>query len=43
MKYDFLKYIGVDDNLAGYARSCKLVLYKVFFTLMDSNGIIANQ
>lgn len=39
MKNDFFKYIGAEDSLAGYSRSYKLVLYKVFFTLMDSNGI----
>ena len=39
MKNDFFKYIGAEDSLAGYSRSYKLVLYKVFFTLMDGNGI----
>lgn len=39
MKQEFLKYIGPEDGLAGYARSYKLVLYKVFFSLMDSNGM----
>lgn len=39
MKSDFLKYIGAEDSLAGYSRSYKLVLYKVFFSLMDSDGI----
>ena len=39
MKNDFFKYIGAEDSLAGYSRSYKLVLYKVFFTLMDRNGI----
>lgn len=39
MKNDFFKYIGAEDSLAGYSRSYKLVLYKVFFTLMDSKGI----
>ena len=39
MKNHFFKYIGAEDSLAGYSRSYKLVLYKVFFTLMDSNGI----
>lgn len=39
MKNDFFKYLGAEDSLAGYSRSYKLVLYKVFFTLMDSNGI----
>lgn len=39
MKSDFLKYIGAEDSLAGYSRSYKLVLYKVFFSLMDTNGI----
>lgn len=38
MKDDFLKYIGPKDSLAGYSRSYKLVLYKVFFLLMDSDG-----
>lgn len=38
MKSDFLKYIGAEDNLAGYSRSYKLVLYKAFFSLMDSSG-----
>lgn len=39
MKQDFLNYIGPEDSLAGYTRSCKLVLYKVFFSLMDGNGM----
>lgn len=39
MKQEFLKYIGPEDGLAGYARSYKLVLYKVFFSLMDSDGM----
>ena len=39
MKQEFLKYIGSEDGLAGYARSYKLVLYKVFFSLMDGNGM----
>ena len=39
MKSDFLRYIGAEDSLAGYSRSYKLVLYKVFFSLMDNNGI----
>lgn len=39
MKSDFLKYIGAEDSLAGYSRSYKLVLYKVFFSLMNSEGI----
>lgn len=39
MKQEFLNYIGPEDSLAGYARSYKLVLYKVFFSLMDSNGM----
>lgn len=38
MKSEFLKYIGAEDSLAGYSRSYKLVLYKAFFSLMDSNG-----
>lgn len=38
MKDDFLRYIGPKDSLAGYSRSYKLVLYKVFFLLMDSDG-----
>ena len=33
MKSDFLKYIGAEDSLAGYSRSYKLVLYKVFFLI----------
>ena len=39
MKSEFLKYIGAEDSLAGYSRSYKLVLYKVFFSLMDGDGI----
>lgn len=39
MKREFLNYIGPEDSLAGYARSYKLVLYKVFFSLMDGNGM----
>lgn len=39
MKSEFLKYIGAENSLAGYSRSYKLVLYKVFFSLMDSDGI----
>lgn len=39
MKQEFLNYIGPGDSLAGYARSYKLVLYKVFFSLMDGNGM----
>ncbi len=39
MKSDFLKYIGDENSLAGYARSYKLVFYKAFFSLMDDNGI----
>ncbi len=38
MKSDFLRYIGDEDSLAGYSRSYKLVLYKAFFSLMDSSG-----
>ena len=38
MKSDSLKYIGAEDSLAGYSRSYKLVLYKAFFSLMDSSG-----
>lgn len=38
MKSDFLNYIGAKDSLAGYSRSYKLVFYKAFFSLMDSNG-----
>lgn len=38
MKQEFLKYIGTEDSLAGYSRSYKLVLYKMFFSLMDDNG-----
>ena len=38
MKREFLSYIGAEDSLAGYSRSYKLVLYKSFFSLMDSNG-----
>lgn len=38
MKQEFLKYIGPENSLAGYTRSYKLVLYKVFFSLMDGNG-----
>lgn len=38
MKRDFLKYIGAEDSLAGYSRSYKLVLYKVFFSLMNDDG-----
>lgn len=32
IKEAFLKYIGPEDSLAGYQKSYKLVLYKVFFT-----------
>lgn len=39
MKQEFLHYIGPGDSLAGYTRSYKLVLYKVFFSLMDGNGM----
>ena len=39
MKQEFLKYIGPENSLAGYTRSYKLVLYKVFFSLMDGNGM----
>lgn len=39
MKSEFLKYIGAENSLAGYSRSYKLVLYKVFFSLMDGDGI----
>jgi len=38
MKSDFLKYIGAEDSLARYSRSYKLVLYKAFFSQMDSSG-----
>ncbi len=39
MKQEFMKYIGPEDSLAGYSRSYKLVLYKIFFSLMDDNGV----
>lgn len=39
MKQEFLNYIGPGNSLAGYARSYKLVLYKVFFSLIDGSGM----
>lgn len=38
MKEQFLKYLGSENDLNGYQKSYKLVLFKYFFEMMDEYG-----
>lgn len=38
MKEQFLKYLGTENDLNGYQKSYKLVLYKYLFEMIDKQG-----
>ena len=40
MKEKFFKYLGSENDLSGYQRSYKLVLFKFLFEMMDDQGYV---